>query len=534
MRGDHSVGIALGIVAALLAGCIGSAPTVPSLAAAAGVAQAQVAQGCDATRAAWAFGDDGARASSDAVEHSTVIPCFFPTGQNGSFEPTLGVDPKTGDVFFFPTRSATAGDLASALEVARSADGGRTWSIVGPTLGSEPSHPTTFDPYFYLDPATGRIFADDDVTTNCAQISFSDDLGATWTNSVTGCTTLDHQTIFAGKPVSSMTIGYPRVVYRCSYEASGDGVGLTSSCLKSLDGGLAWIPTGAPTFGPALGAGNVGMPTCDPALGHGAAGPDGTIYLPSGLCGVPVLAVSHDEGATWTTVRVSDHGEPLTAYGMYGHEAGVGADRAGNVYYGWIGQDRRPYVTISRDEGKTWGAPLALAVPGVREASLPELIVGGVGKFAMVYMGSRNAPPAANSTAPCAGTGEAACLETAVCPMFGACIGAHPVPPAYRNVTWNGYIVETTNALAPHPTFVGTSVNDPSRPLARGDCDPNGCQAENDFLDIRLGPDGSPWAAFVDGCVQACLRDGGQDDASEGAVGHLAGGPSLFDTNASQ
>jgi hypothetical protein len=388
----------------------------------------------------------------------------------------------------------------------------------------------TVDPYFYLDPATGRIFADDDVSANCAEISFSDDGGASWTNSLTGCLTLDHQTIFAGPPVTSLTTGYPRIVYRCAYEVSGDGAGLTSSCLKSLTGGSTWMPTGAPAFGPALGPGNAGVPACDPALGHGASGPDGAIYVPSGICGVPQLAISRDEGTTWATVRVSDAGEPLTSYGMYGHEAGVGADRLGNVYFGWIGADRLPRLAISHDGGKTWDPPLLLAVPGLREASLPELIVGGPGKVAMVFMGSTNAPMHGNVASPCAGTGEAGCLQGSLCPMYGLCLGSRTIPESYANATWNGYIAESGDALASHPSFYVAPANNPAQPIVRGNCDPNGCQAENDFLDIRLGPDGSPWISLVDGCEGACLRGPGPNDASEGAVGHLFGGPNLLDS----
>jgi hypothetical protein len=243
-----------------------------------------------------------------------------------------------------------------------------------------------------------------------------------------------------------------------------------------------------------------------------------------------MLAISHDEGATWTTVRVSDRGEALTPYGMYGHEAGVGADAKGNVYYGWVARDRHPYVAISRDGGRTWGTPLAVGVPGLHEASLPEMIVGGEGKLAMVFMGSMDAPPLPKTDPDCSGAAAPSCMQRALCPMYGVCALGRTIPPGYENTTWSTYIVETTDALAPHPTFLGAALSPPDRPIIRGPCDPNGCTAENDFLDIRIGPDGGPWVSLVDGCEKACAS--GQShttDASEAAVGHLAGGPNLLD-----
>ena len=70
----------------------------------------------------------------------------------------------------------------------------------------------------------------------------------------------------------------------------------------------------------------------------------------------------------------------------------------------------------------------------------------------------------------------------------------------------------------------------PSDSLSRGSCGPSACQEGGDFLDIRIGPDGTPWAEFVDGCENACATGASmKDNASEGIVGRLVGGPSLLD-----
>jgi hypothetical protein len=89
-------------------------------------------------------------------------------------------------------------------------------------------------------------------------------------------------------------------------------------------------------------------------------------------------------------------------------------------------------------------------------------------------------------------------------------------------VTWNGYLAITLDALSEDPLFFTASVNDPEDPLARGDCGPYQCAGVGDFLDMRIGPDGTPWAAFV--------REG---QKAQAVVGRLFGGPSLLDAAAS-
>ena len=72
--------------------------------------------------------------------------------------------------------------------------------------------------------------------------------------------------------------------------------------------------------------------------------------------------------------------------------------------------------------------------------------------------------------------------------------------------------------------FYSATLNDPAaRPLIRGACGPVQCQAESEFINVQVGPDGTPWAAAVDGCPQgSCVAAGGQL-----MIGRLVGGPSL-------
>jgi hypothetical protein len=435
-----------------------------------------------------------------------------------SWEPTIGVCPKTGAVFFYPV---------SPLAVAVSTDQGASWKALVPDVAGQRTHLGTNDPYLYVDPATCRVFVDDLLRTrgvgtpNCSMLSWTDDAGATWTNAPSGCWEFDHQTIFAGPPVSSATIGYPNIVYRCAINTVTLSVAsTTTTCGKSVDGGLVFTPTGEPAFvtDPALAL----QGSCDMGSGHGVVDARGFVYLPKGNCGVAMLSISSDEGATWARVKVSDLGMPSTLDGglggvrvgpvdgyctVYEHEAGVGVDGAGNVYYFWMAKDRLPYLTVSRDGGHTWDKPRMIGAPGLKEATMPALAVGGNGSLAVAYVGSMNSPGGPYPEAHCGP-------------------GGPPTIPDYANTTWNGYMALTANALDPDLVFWTATINDPADPLVRGVCEPVRCAPIGDFIDVRLGPDGTPWAAFVDGCKAACPK--GENDWDEGIVGRLVGGPALL------
>lgn len=462
---------------------------------------------CDAARPAVAHHADARPA---AAELAPPLPCLSRTGFL-SVEPSIGIA-SSGHVFFFPATGE------GGRGIVRSVDLGVSWELLVPSASGVATHPDSFDPMAYLDPATDRIFVDDLTgPAKCSVLSFSDDEGETWTNTAAGCTQFDHATVFAGPPVTSATMGYPNIVYHCAYMGGGTSVaGTSSSCERSLDGGMTWLPTGAPAVGPAIGEGNNGAPYCNAALGHGAVGPDGAIYLPNALCGDAMLAMSRDEGVSWRNVRVSDLRVPISLSGDHGHETGVGVDPEGNLYYAWVARDRLPHLTLSRDGGETWSPPIMIAAPGVKEAGLAEIVVGGVGKLAVVYMGSTNSP---GGPFP-----EPACPADPL-----ACVGQVDEPD-YGDVTWNGYLAMTVDALAPDPVFFTAAVNDPADPLIRGACGPGGCAEVADFIDVRIGPDGVPWAALIDACTEDCATGERMVDEEdgEGIVARLVGGPSLL------
>jgi hypothetical protein len=72
--------------------------------------------------------------------------------------------------------------------------------------------------------------------------------------------------------------------------------------------------------------------------------------------------------------------------------------------------------------------------------------------------------------------------------------------------------------------FYSGSVNNDNDPMALGACGPRRCYEAYDFIDVVVGFDGEPWAAFADSCTAACQAPVTQ---KSGAVGRLLGGPSL-------
>jgi len=427
-------------------------------------------------------------------------------------EPTLGVT-KDGTLFYQA--------LDGPPKVIRSKNGGRTWKDVSPKIGDSNRHPNTLDPFLWVDPDTGRVFTYD-FYFGCSELSFSDDAGKSWTTTPFNCGLQDHQNLFAGPPAISTPIGYENVVYSCSTQFGATIYSIAAQCLKSLDGGLTWAPTGAPAFvtqnEPENDLGVAGY--CHGAVGHGYVGRDGTVYVPKGFCGQPWLAISHDEGLTWQRVQVADNGVPQTNIGVYEHEASVAADGKGNVYYFWMGGDRQPYLAVSKDGGERWSEPVPVGPPGLKEATLPHLTVGGTGKVAVVYYGSTNSP------------GEPFpqyddCKDKLV-DCFGNLFFLNPPDPErYEKVTWNGYLTISANALDKRPSFQTVTVNDPSDPFVRGACGPIRCKAVYDFIDVVIDRTGKPWGAYVDICIQQCSTGGTDNQGNEGVVGTIAGGPDL-------
>lgn len=423
-----------------------------------------------------------------------------------ALEPTLGLTPG-GTVFYAAAGFEFAGRLPGT-QILRSDDGGKTWENTSPRVLGQNTMPLTLDPYVYvdrdIDGDTGRVFTID-LTLACSYMSFSDDKGESWITNPLSCgrPVNDHQTLFSGPPATSTPVGYPNLLYYCWNDVG------SSSCSKSLDGGITFVPTGAPAFeGFEPGNEDPGFfgqsGFCGGLHGHGAVGPDGTVYLPREYCGKPMVAISNDEGRTWIRVEVSKKIRSTSQPREGAAHPSVAVDKKGNVYYMWIGaEDRLAYLSVSKNGGESWSRPVVVNPPGLKETNLPQITARGKGKIALVYYGSTNSP-------------------------FPRC-GLDCTPKDYEKTTWNGYLTMSANALGKNPLFLTGTVNNPKDPLIRQRCGPGRCQWAYDFIDVEIGNDGVPYGAFVDGCMDECVKSHAAARAGdyEGLVTKLTGGPNL-------
>ncbi|MDQ3953299.1 MAG: glycoside hydrolase [Actinomycetota bacterium] len=425
------------------------------------------------------------RAPSAAARRAAPAFALHPTNHN-AIEPTLGVD-RRGRAFLIATDAAEWPMFPS--DALRSTDHGKTWDVVTPSAGGQRLHRNSSDPYLHVDEDTGRVFMADYLPV-CTDLSFTDDGGESWTSTRALCGLGDHQTMFTGRPTTSSTIGYENVVYYCAIDGFTVAAA-AASCAKSLDGGLTFVRTGEPPFsdpGPQ-GPGFLFDGQCLGLIGHGTTGPDGTVYVPRNWCGQPFVAISKDEGLSWDRVQVSDIGVASGGANL-DHDSAVAVDRDGNVFYSWAGPDGLPYLSVSRDGGRTWTKPFEIGPPGLKTATLIALDATGRGKVALAYYGSTHN-----------GHGEGA---------------------------WDGYVMLLPDALSNDPLVYSARLNPPDDPL-EGWCDTATCRAAREFVDVAIAPDGGVWAPFIDACFGGVCDQGGLDAGvaytpaiGEAVVGRLA------------
>lgn len=468
MRGKAILGAVL-MMAVGAAGCLGDdagtdSPSGNSLLPEGGA----LPPGCDASRVAIVHTYDGVEIESDMP---VGVGCVVATEWTG-YEPSIGLT-SSGTLFVYPSWEVVdvpLADRATGMGMARTTDAGATWSRELSEVGPANDHPFSADPFMYVDPYTDRVFMEDLIVPpfNCANLSFSDDDGDSWTQTLGGCLIWDHVSYGSGPPATSTLGDYPTVLQRCgiTYVATTLASEATG-CQKSLDGGMTWEAPGEPAF---LG-GPDGLPyapsTCHGAAGHIFVDHRGWVWVPRGWCNDPYVAVSKDEGATWDQLQVAE--EPMS-----GHDGGVAVDPNGVVYYLWLREDRLPYLSISHDDGATWSEPRAIAPPGVAAAGAISMHAGGAGKVAISY---------------------GATLADA-----------------------EGVHIVLTNAYGldgDAPVFHTVIANGVDAPIASGDCGDGFCSGQQDFLDLTIGPEGRPWnSVMVDGMLGAAS---------------MVGAPSLWD-----
>ena len=240
------------------------------------------------------------------------------------------------------------------------------------------------------------------------------------------------------------------------------------TCLRSTDGGRTFEPSGL------IPADKCDSGPAGPLFGHLATDDRGTLYLGRISCRRPVIAISLDEGASWTEHVIGPEG-----WNGY-PEVAVTVDADGVVYGVWVSTDRLPYLVWSRDGGATWSDPVAVGAPGVTEENLVVVEAGAGGQLAIGALVSTDAP---------AGVKPPVAVECHDGPCTDALF--------YDDVTWHASLTMTADALAEAPLFVTAILNDPSEPIVRGACGPGRCKSNADFTDLTIDAQGKPWMAFV-------------------------------------
>lgn len=412
--------------------------------------------------------------------------CATLTGYATS-EPTLAVTPN-GTVVMSPAETENSS--------VRSTDGGRSWALTQPAKEQYTSLWNTVDPNITVDRRTGRLYlvhatgptrttpllVDESplppqaagVSTALAaaygfQVYSSGDDGRTWT-------TADYQTAPVGDWekvfVGPSRGGHGSTVYVCGnspFEVIGPG----RLCYRSHDSGRTFSPAAFVFPSPT-------QPKDCPALGanNGTVGPDGTVYQPVSCTDGSYVAVSTDEGDTYTWHAVP--GTAGTGTGLSGQSFQVVADAGGTVYAGWMDGDA---LRLSRsvDHGASWTSLGNVAVPGAHTIALAQMAAGAAGQVGF----------------------------------------------AYYAATWAGqsdltlYVTETLTGNDRRPVLVSAALTDPAHPgfqnLGLGGPSPRA-----DYIGAAFDGAGRLWAAAVRQ-TSAPRPDG--TIGTVGIVGHLSAAP---------
>jgi len=358
------------------------------------------------------------------------VACAAPTGYATS-ESTLAVS-GNGALIYSPAQTENS--------IARSVDGGASWSLTRPASEQPTAFWNTVDPDVIADRRTGRLFwshATGPVRNEGSlpdgsgfwlaaaygfQVYTSVDNGSSWgTADYSTAPTGDWEKVFVGPPPPASTgaaqpVGYPDVVYLCAnspLEVSGPG----RLCYKSLDGGATFAIAGytSPT------ASN--PPDVCPPLNFNAGVVDrnGTTYQPVDCESSAYVVVSHDEGASYSWIPMS--GAP-TGTPVSGTNLKLAVDDADNLYAVWTANGLL-YLAVSRDHAHSWSAPKMVASPGVTNVDRPAIAAGAPGHIAITYYASKD--------------------------------------PSAQMLT--AYITQTADATDAQPLFYSGALNDPAHPI---------------------------------------------------------------------
>jgi len=455
---------------------------------------------------------------------------------NQSGEPSMGVDwnpnvatlQKTapGTAAHGPTALNTGGVAFYTADFAQyrvgfddcSSPAINTWTdTTFPTEGVTTLDPIGFTDHFsnlvlgtsYPPPKTpGRTFQAQ-LTAGDSRIAYTDDDGSTHTPSQGGGIPQgpDHETVGGGPynpnstpPPPPPTV-YPNAIYYCTQNIAPE-----AECSRSDDGGL--------TFGPGVPIYQNAQQCTGSIHGHVKVATDGTVYVPNYSCAIPGVgnqgvAVSTDNGLTWTERNVSGSGSPKD--GLVDPSVGTAQNAVGRlagqttptIYFGYIDQDGGAKISVSHNQGRTWSAPQNVGLPlGVQNTTFPAVVVGDDNRAAFGFLGSTTGGDGNSSNATCA---------------------------TFQGV-WHLYIA-TTDDGGNSWTTIDASPNSPIQvgPVCNGGTLCPGFRNLLDFNGFDVDSQGRGYFALSDGCIN-CPNVGAPCGSSNAlsVIFRQSGGPRLF------
>jgi hypothetical protein len=455
-----SIGAARATAAAtvLLVGALGSATR----------ADAKVKARCARSIPVIAHRAGGAMVTLPRGSHRPIV-CASATG-DASSESSIAVT-NDGALVYSPAETENS--------MARSLDGGASWSLTTPAEEQATSFWNTVDPYVIADRRTGRIFwvhATGPVRNmgglpqgagfylagalGFEVYSSSNDASTFTTADYEAAPTGDWEKIFVGPPPppgtgAAQPVGYPDVVYVCANSPVEDG-------------GVTFSPAGftSPTVSNP-------QDICPPLnFNTGVVDSQGVIYQPVDCERSAYIVVSRNEGETETWFP--EPGAP-TGTAVSGTNLKLAVDDGDNLYATWTANGL-VYLAVSRDHALTWSAPMMISSPGALKAELPAIAAGANGNVAVTYYASTD-PSAQRSSAYITQTADAldsvpllysGTLNDPKAPIFhnygltGGSPRADFVGGAYDGLGtafWAGVIKQlgpSTNGQIPTTGFVGT------------------------------------------------------------------------------
>jgi len=307
-------------------------------------------------------------------------------------EPSIGSDWNTGNIMYM------AGTQVSQIHFDTSkVPPAPTWTDVTPTqLANASEDSILFTDHAFIGATPDRTWAEDFlVSTFCDNMAYTDTDGSppasAWSPSA-ACAILegpDHPSVGAG-PYSSAVAGstYPHVLYYCSQNVVQTA---GAFCAHSENGGQTFDSPSTHIFGS-------GTP-CGAIHGHVRVAPDGTMYVPQNNCTVAGtarqgMALTQDNGNTYTYAVVPDStARPANT----GTDPSLAASSDNTLYYGYedgTGSPNasHPLVAVSQDHGAHWTTSGDVGAPfGIQNVEFPEVIAGDGGRAAFAFLGTTTA-----------------------------------------------------------------------------------------------------------------------------------------------